>query len=310
MPDAATQNRHRSRRRPRRNRRRLRPRRLGLPRAPPRAPPLSRRPRFLLRTSRHRRSDRQLPARPHRPLHLPHRSLPPPRRAGRDPLVRPLHLPHPRRPTQHHPARPAACALSLHAGLSPRTRLLPHRQARHRARPRRLHARPSARHRRELRPLAPSPRPDPAAIARFWQPVLVCALNEDLDRISVHYAAKVFRESFLLSPQSGRMGIPSIPFSDLYGRAIGYMRHAAAKSSSAPASRASPPHIGGWITAAGNPDIPALPSDAVVLALSFEAMAALLPALPQNPASKSSPRASPSSSTRPSPASTSGSIAR
>jgi zeta-carotene desaturase len=62
------------------------------------------------------------------------------------------------------------------------------------------------------------------AIDRFWKPVLVSALNEDLDRISVHYAAKVFRESFLLSPQSGRMGIPSIPLSELYGTAIGYLR--------------------------------------------------------------------------------------
>ncbi|MBV8675101.1 MAG: NAD(P)-binding protein, partial [Acidobacteriaceae bacterium] len=46
------------------------------------------------------------------------------------------------------------------------------------------------------------------AIRWFWQPVLVSALNEDLDRISVKYAGKVFRESFLLSPEAGRMGIP------------------------------------------------------------------------------------------------------
>src|ERR1700744_904790 len=45
------------------------------------------------------------------------------------------------------------------------------------------------------------------AIDRFWNPVLVSALNEDLDRVSIHYAAKVFRESFLLSPEAGRMGI-------------------------------------------------------------------------------------------------------
>ncbi len=62
------------------------------------------------------------------------------------------------------------------------------------------------------------------AIDRFWKPVLVSALNEDLERISVHYAAKVFRESFLLSPQAGRMGIPSIPLSELYGAAVGYLR--------------------------------------------------------------------------------------
>ena len=35
------------------------------------------------------------------------------------------------------------------------------------------------------------------AIERFWQVVLVSALNEDLDRVSSRYAAQVFRESFL-----------------------------------------------------------------------------------------------------------------
>ncbi len=35
------------------------------------------------------------------------------------------------------------------------------------------------------------------AIDRFWKTVLVSALNEDLDRMSVPYGALVFRESFL-----------------------------------------------------------------------------------------------------------------
>ncbi len=55
------------------------------------------------------------------------------------------------------------------------------------------------------------------AIDRFWMPVLVSALNEDLDRISVRYAAQVFRESFLKSAEAGRMGVPSVPLSQLYG---------------------------------------------------------------------------------------------
>ena len=37
------------------------------------------------------------------------------------------------------------------------------------------------------------------AIERFWKTILVSALNEDLDRISVPYAAQVVRESFLKS---------------------------------------------------------------------------------------------------------------
>jgi zeta-carotene desaturase len=62
------------------------------------------------------------------------------------------------------------------------------------------------------------------AIERFWKTVLVSALNEDLDRMSVHYAAQVFRESFMKSAAGGRMGVPSIPLSDLYGSAVSYIR--------------------------------------------------------------------------------------
>src|SRR5262249_42221675 len=61
------------------------------------------------------------------------------------------------------------------------------------------------------------------AIDRFWKVVLVSAINEDLDRISVRYGAQVFRESFLKSAQAGRMGVPTVPLSDLYSRAISYI---------------------------------------------------------------------------------------
>src|SRR5579859_4087468 len=56
----------------------------------------------------------------------------------------------------------------------------------------------------------------PNAIERLWKPVLVSALNEDLDRMSVHYAAQVFRESFLKSAQAGKMGVPKVPLTELY----------------------------------------------------------------------------------------------
>ena len=57
------------------------------------------------------------------------------------------------------------------------------------------------------------------AIDRFWKTILVSALNEDLDRTSVPYAAQVIRESFMKSEAAGRMGIPKIPLSELYGAA-------------------------------------------------------------------------------------------
>jgi len=57
------------------------------------------------------------------------------------------------------------------------------------------------------------------AIDRFWKTILVSALNEDLDRVSVPYAAQVVRESFLKSAAAGRMGIPTVPLTELYNAA-------------------------------------------------------------------------------------------
>ena len=62
------------------------------------------------------------------------------------------------------------------------------------------------------------------AIERFWKTILVSALNEDLDQVSVPYAAQVVRESFLKSAGAGRMGIPTVPLTDLYGTAGDYIR--------------------------------------------------------------------------------------
>jgi squalene-associated FAD-dependent desaturase len=62
------------------------------------------------------------------------------------------------------------------------------------------------------------------AIERFWKTILVSALNEDLDKVSVPYAAQVVRESFLKSADAGRMGIPTVPLTDLYSTAGDYIR--------------------------------------------------------------------------------------
>ena len=67
------------------------------------------------------------------------------------------------------------------------------------------------------------------AIDRFWAPVLVSALNEELDRISVPYAALVFRDSFLKSAEAGRMGVPAVPLSQLYGTAARYIEERGGK---------------------------------------------------------------------------------
>ncbi len=60
------------------------------------------------------------------------------------------------------------------------------------------------------------------AIARFWNPILVSALSEDLDRVSVSAAAQVVRES-MKSVGAGHMGIPTIPLTELYAAAQEYI---------------------------------------------------------------------------------------
>ena len=54
------------------------------------------------------------------------------------------------------------------------------------------------------------------AIERFWRLVIASALNAEIESIAVPYAAKVIRELFLNSAEAGRMGINSVPLSELY----------------------------------------------------------------------------------------------
>ena len=117
------------------------------------------------------------------------------------------------------------------------------------------------------------------AIERFWKPVLLSALNDDPERISVRYAAKVFRESFLFSAEAGRMGVPRAPLSEMYGRVVtaievaGGQVHLRAGVEGLCREDAS----GQWRVRANRET---REFDAVVLALSFEGLQTLLPALP------------------------------
>src|SRR5258708_21505449 len=112
-------------------------------------------------------------------------------------------------------------------------------------------------------------------IERFWKTVLVSALNEDLDRMSVRYAAQVFRESFMKSAAAGRMGIASIPLSDLYGAAIEYIRARGGEVLlRTPVMAIGPKQSSvGVLSSAGEQQV-----DFVVLAAPFQNAAGLLPA--------------------------------
>jgi zeta-carotene desaturase len=112
------------------------------------------------------------------------------------------------------------------------------------------------------------------AIERFWKTVLVSALNEDLKRISSRYAAQVFRESFMNSAEGGRMGVPSIPLSQLYSAAIDYIR--ARKGEvllRVPVQSLEAAETSVTVTSAAGLE----QFDAVVLAAPFQSLGGLLP---------------------------------
>lgn len=117
------------------------------------------------------------------------------------------------------------------------------------------------------------------AIDRFWNPVLVSALNEDLDRVSVHYSAMVFRTSFMQSEQAGWMGVPTIPLSELYSHAVRFIEvHGGQVSLRTSAdSFTYDEKSRRWRIGFEGGNIEA---DAVVLAVPFESMQKLYPLLP------------------------------
>ena len=112
------------------------------------------------------------------------------------------------------------------------------------------------------------------AIERFWKVVLVSALNEDLDRTSVRYATQVFRESFMKSAAAGKMGVPRVPLSNLYGSAADYIRARGGEVLlRCPVNAMTFESDSATLVAGGGPR----KFDAVVLAVPFQAVAALLP---------------------------------
>jgi squalene-associated FAD-dependent desaturase len=115
------------------------------------------------------------------------------------------------------------------------------------------------------------------AIERFWKTILVSALNEDLDQVSVPYAAQVVRESFLKSAAAGLMGIPTVPLTDLYSQTGDYIRarggeiqfRAGVESFRAEASEVS-------VTTSGQEQ----KFDYLVLAVPFDVLGRILPDTP------------------------------
>ncbi len=117
------------------------------------------------------------------------------------------------------------------------------------------------------------------AIDRFWRLVIASALNADLDAIALPYAAKVVRELFMNSAAAGRMGMSTVPLSDLYAGAAAFLSdrdsevifNANIESAEWDATASQ------WTLATRAGTVCA---DFLVLALPFEATAKLLPKMP------------------------------
>ena len=57
----------------------------------------------------------------------------------------------------------------------------------------------------------------PSSINRYWAPVLISALNEQLDQMDVPHARKVFLDGFMRNRTGYQMEIPLVPLGELYG---------------------------------------------------------------------------------------------
>jgi squalene-associated FAD-dependent desaturase len=60
----------------------------------------------------------------------------------------------------------------------------------------------------------------PRAIKRFWNQVLVSAVNEELDRMAAIHGLQVFYLSFLSGADSYEMGVPAVPLAELYSEDV------------------------------------------------------------------------------------------
>jgi squalene-associated FAD-dependent desaturase len=54
------------------------------------------------------------------------------------------------------------------------------------------------------------------SIRHFWNPILMATLNDRTSHCSTRYAGKIFHELFIKSSVGGRLGIPTVPLSELY----------------------------------------------------------------------------------------------
>lgn len=119
----------------------------------------------------------------------------------------------------------------------------------------------------------------PGAIERFWKLVIASALNAEIECIALPYAAKVIRELFMNSALAGRMGLNTAPLSELYANVPRLLEQAggAVHLNSNVEQVEWDEETSCWTVETRTGPVTA---DLLMLALPFEAMAKLLPAMP------------------------------
>jgi zeta-carotene desaturase len=115
------------------------------------------------------------------------------------------------------------------------------------------------------------------AVARFWHPILISALSEELDRISVSAAAQVVRES-MKTPAARHMGVPTLPLTDLYSAAGDYVRARGGELHFRCAiDNFSADQSGVALRSRTGSEAATKPFDYLVIALPFDALESVLP---------------------------------
>ena len=120
------------------------------------------------------------------------------------------------------------------------------------------------------------------AVERFWKLVIASALNAEIEQIAVPYAAKVIRELFMNSAEAGRMGINTVPLSELYAgveRLLAQSGSSIHLNSNVERLEWHEQRLQWSVTTRAE----TLTADYLLLALPFEGMAKLLPQMPPAP---------------------------
>jgi zeta-carotene desaturase len=115
------------------------------------------------------------------------------------------------------------------------------------------------------------------SIRHFWHPILMATLNDSPANCSTYYAGKIFHELFIKSSSGGKLGIPTVPLSEFYADIARLIE----AQGGVVQLRASVEGLvqetdGRWRVRTADADHVA---ESVILAIPFEQMQRLLPAV-------------------------------